>query len=182
MKPGKGMGGVYQPTFKDRKTGEKRTLSTYWIYYSRNGEQVKESSNSTREADAWKLLKRRHGEIAEGKPVGPDITRTTFEDMAAMLVNDYKANGRSSLNRCEDVINHLRGVFGEDRAVDITADRITQYVTYRQEEKAAASTINGELAAIGRMFVLARIAGKAGQKPYIKKLNSEQRAKRILRS
>jgi integrase len=169
MKP-KGMGGVYQPTFKDRKTGEKKTLPTYWIYYSVNGKQVKESSDSTKEADAWRLLKKRHGEIAEGKPVGPDISRTTFHDLAAMLVNDYRANGRSSLNRCEDAINHLRAVFGEDRAVDITADRITQYVTYRQAEKAAASTINGELAALGRMFVLARIAGKAGQKPYIKKL------------
>jgi integrase len=145
-------------------------LPTWWIYYNQRGEQIKESSHSTKESDAWKLLKKRHGEMAEGKPVGPDVTRTTFEDMQAMLVNDYKANGRSSLNRCEDAINHLRGFFGEDRAIDITSDRITKYVTYRQEEKAAASTINGELAAVGRMFVLAMRAGKAAQKPYIAKL------------
>jgi hypothetical protein len=129
MKPGKGMGGVYQPTFKDRKTGEKKTLPTYWIYYNQRGKQVKERSNGTKEADAWKLLKKRHGEIAEGKPVGPDITRTTFEDMAAMLVNEYKANGRRSVNKLEDSINHLRAVFGQDKAVDITSDRITTYVT-----------------------------------------------------
>jgi len=125
---------------------------------------------STKESDAWKLLKKRHAEIAAGKPVGPDIEKTTFEDMATMLTNDYKANGRRSLNRVEDAIGHLRGFFGDSKAVEITSDRITAYVTARQEEKAASSTINTELAALSRMFVLAIRAGKAATRPYIAKL------------
>jgi integrase len=164
------MGGVYRPSYRDKKTGEKIITPTFWIYYNNRGKQVKENSHSIKEGDAWKLLKRRHGEIAEGKPVGPDVTRTTFEDMQAMLVNDYKANGHRSLNRCEDAINHLRQFFGQDKAVEITSDRITAYVAYRQEEKAAASTINGELAALGRMFTLAVRAKKAAGKPHIAKL------------
>jgi integrase len=145
-------------------------IPTWWIYYNHNGKQIKESSHSTKEADAWKLLKKRHGEIAEGKPVGPDVTRTTFEDMAAMLVNDYKANGRRSLDNCENAISHLRGYFGGDRAVEITSDRVTAYVASRQEEKASNGTINVKLAGLSRMFKLAMIAGKAGSKPHISKL------------
>src|SRR5262249_24426954 len=171
MKRMKGMGGVYQPSYRDKKTGERVTVPTWWIYYNHRGKQIKESSHSTREADAWKLVKKRHGEMSEGKPVGPDVSRTTFEDMAAMVVSDHKANGRRSLSRYEDALNHLRGVFGQDRAFDITADRLTSYVAFRQEEeKAAAATINGELAVLSRMFVLAVRAGKAAHKPYIARL------------
>jgi hypothetical protein len=144
MKSKRGMGGVYRPSYKDKKTGEKVVTLTWWIYYNNHGNQVKESSQSTKESDAWKLLKKRHGEIAEGKPVGPDVERTTFEDMALMITNDYKANGRRSLNRAEDAINHLRGYFGQDRAREITSDRVTAYTAARQEENAASATINGE--------------------------------------
>jgi integrase len=170
MKKGKGMGGIYQPSYKDKKTGEKVTVPTWWIFYNNRGEQIKESSHSTKEADAWKLLKKRHSEIEAGKPVGPDVTKTAFEDMAPMVVNDYKANGRRSLKRCEGAVSHLRGFFGQDKASEITADRVTQYVTYRQEEKASSGTINGELATLSRMFTLAMRAGKAATKPYISKL------------
>ena len=104
--------------------------------------------------------------------MGPDVSRTMFEDMAAMVVNDHKANGRRSLDRYEAALNHLRGHFGEDKAVDITSDRITSYVAYRQEEKAAGATINGELAVLSRVFVLAIRAGKAAQKPYIPRLKA----------
>jgi integrase len=167
---GRGMGGVYQPTCRNRETGELGKIPTFWIYYSRQGKQIKESSHSTREADAWKLLKKRHGEIAEGKPVGPDVMRTTFEDLATMIVNDYVANGRRSLKSCWEAISHLRGYFGGDRAVEITSDRITSYVAYRQREGASNGTINSELSRLSRMFRLAMIAGKAASKPHISKL------------
>ena len=57
--------------------------------------------------------------------------------MAAMIVNDYKANGRRSLARLEDAINHLRDFFNDYRAVEITGDTITQYVALGLDEKAA---------------------------------------------
>ncbi len=166
----RGFGGIYQPKWRDRKTGNTRQSPTFWISYWHRGRLHRESSHSTKESDAVKLLKRRHGEIAVGKPVGPDIEKTTFENMAAMLTADYKANARRSLSRVEDAINHLREFFGDSRAVEITGDRVTDYVTARQNEKAANATINAELAALGRMFTLGKRAGKIGDKPYIGKL------------
>jgi hypothetical protein len=56
---------------------------------------------------------------------GPDVERTTFEEMAAMIVNDYKANHRRSLTRLEDAIAHLREFFADYRAVEITGDKVT---------------------------------------------------------
>jgi integrase len=166
----RGMGRVYQPTYKDKKTGEVKTTSTWWIQYCRRGKPIRESADSTKERDAWKLLKQRHAEMASGKPVGPDVEHTTFEDLAAMITADYKANDLRSLNRCEDAISHLREYFGNDRAIEITSDRVTKYIAHRKEVKASNSTINKELSALGRMLTLAIRAGKAAQKPYIAKL------------
>ena len=56
------------------------------------------------------------------------------------------------------------------KANEITSDRVTAYVAMRQKEKAANATINGELAALCRMFTLAIRAGKAGARPYIARL------------
>ena len=87
-----------------------------------------------------------------------------------MIVNDYKANGRSSLGRLEDAIAHLRKCLGDRRAMEIAGDVVTAYITFRQEQKAASSTINNELAALSRMFTLGIRAGKIASKPYIGKL------------
>jgi Phage integrase family len=166
----RGMGRIYQPEWIDKKTGQKRTSPTWWVSFSVRGKLIRQSAHSTKESEARKLLKKRLGEAALGKPVGPDVEKTTFEDMAAMIVNDYKANARRSLARLEDALTHLREFFSGDRAVEITGDRVTAYVTFRLDQKAAASTINNELAALSRMFTLGIRAGKIGSKPYIGKL------------
>src|SRR5262249_35823494 len=140
------------------------------IKYYHNGEPIREVTEFTEEADAWKLLKKRHTEIAAGRAVGPDVERTTLQDMAVILIDDYKANKRKSIDRVEDALNHLQQYCGQDKAKQITSDRITAYVTVRQEEKASNATINLELAALGRMFTLALRAGQVASKPYIPKL------------
>jgi hypothetical protein len=84
----KGDRGIYRPTYKDKKTGEIKTSPFWWIQYGHRGEVKREPSHSTQKSIAKKLLKKRYAEIAAGKPLGPDIEKTTFEDMAAMLIND----------------------------------------------------------------------------------------------
>ena len=62
----RGFGTVYQPTYKDKRTGEYKKAAVFWIQYCRQGKVIRESSESTKESDARKLLKRRHGEIEAG--------------------------------------------------------------------------------------------------------------------
>ena len=71
----------------------------------------------------------------------------------------------------------MREFFGEYRGIEITSDRVTAYVAFRQEQKAANSTINNELAALSRVFTLAMRAGKAAVKPYIGKLEANNTRK-----
>ena len=101
-----------------------------------------------------KLLKQRIGEAAQGRVIAPQAEKTTFKDLEQMLLDDYQANGRRSLKRIRIALGHLRTVFGDDLAFDITSDRVSKYVAYRKDEKAAAATINRELSALARAFRL----------------------------
>lgn len=119
-----------------------------------------------READAVKLLKRRHAEIEGGRFV-PDAGRVLFDDLADMVVADYEANGRRSLGTVKNALANLRVAFGGEPALAITTDRITGYVRERQRKPdentagAANATIRKELAALRRGFNLAPACRKA---------------------
>jgi integrase len=150
---GRGVGRIYQ-----RKGG------TWWIQYSHRGKLHRESSGSKVQRDAASLLKKRLAEMGGGRLLGPDIERTTFEDLAAMIKSDYIVNGRRSLDRAMLAVAHLRERFGRDRAIDITPDRVSSYIVDRLAT-AKPATIRCELATLGRMFTLGVRAGKASHKP-----------------
>lgn len=128
---------------------------------------MRETSGSMKRADAVKLLRRRLAEMGTGRLVGPDADRTTFEELAAMLVTNYRLNGRKSEKRVEVALVHLREFFTFARVPDITADRVALYIATRQEEKAAPATIRYELTMLKRAFKLAIQAGKATHCPHI---------------
>lgn len=166
----RGLGRIFQSTYKDPKTGRRKHTKIYWIQYNHQGRRYRESSHSTKRPDALRLLNRRRAEIGQNRLAGPDAEKTTFEDLAAMFVNDYTVNGRKSLQRAQASTKRLREFFGPMRALDITADRVDTYIAIRQKARAAQATIQNELAALKRMFSLGVRAGKVFQRPYITRL------------
>src|SRR5574337_838615 len=80
----------------------------WWVQYCYRGKVHRESSGSPNRAHAVQLLRRRLEEIGRGRLVGPIIERTSFEDLVAILLNDYRINRRKSYDRIEDAVNHLR--------------------------------------------------------------------------
>jgi len=147
--------------------------SVYWISYYHRGKEFRESSESDNESTAKKLLKKRIGEVAQGRLRGAKQDRLTFDDLAQALLADYQINGRRSLRSARLSISHLRKFFAFDHAVDITTDRIKAYAADRQKEKAANASINRELAALKRMFSLAVEDGRLNHSPYIPTLEED---------
>lgn len=139
----------------------------WWVRYRVNGKCYEESSGSADRRKAEKLLARREAELGLGQFQAPDVKRTTIADLAQMLRDDYRVNGRRSLRRAENSISHLLDYFGQARAVTITSDRIAAYIRERQEAEVAPATIRNELAALKRMFTLGVRAGKVTQRPHI---------------
>jgi integrase len=153
----RGQGRVFQPK------GSNNWHIEYWF----RGKQLRESSGSPREADAVTLLNRRLGEMVSGRLVGPQMERTTFEELVKMLVDDYRVNGRRSTDRMQQSVGHLGRFFERYRALDITPDQVTRYIRARLEDTPPAkpATIRNELAALKRMLTLAHRAGKVPGRP-----------------
>ena len=59
---------------------------TYWIKYYRNGKPYRESSESKKEADAKRLLKKREGEISNGKLPGIYFDKVILGGLSAQFV------------------------------------------------------------------------------------------------
>jgi len=168
----RGQGRVFQREYRDKRTREVKIAATFTLEYYLDGEMRREASGTTSYTEAVRQLKRRQGEIAQGRRVDPAGDRLTFDQLAAGLVNDYRANGRRTLERVEDAIGHLRATFSGYRARAIDGALVTKYVVDRQTGGAANATVNRELAALKRMYRLAE-ENLGGYRPTIRMLKED---------
>lgn len=83
----------------------------FWLKYYRAGKPYYESSKSTKETEAKKLLKLREGHIAEGKFRGLRVEKVRFEELAEDFITDYKVNGKKSLDKAERSVKRLKTFF-----------------------------------------------------------------------
>ena len=162
----RGSGSLFRETYRDKKTGQLKVCRTWTMKLWVGGKPLKRSSGTTSRAVANKKLEQWKAQVRQGIYV-PDADQTRFEDLAALLINEYRANARKSLDRVEDAVGHLAAFFKGCRAQAISTDRILAYVRQRQEQEAANATINRELAALKRMFRLGERAGKVVRRPSI---------------
>lgn len=164
-----GFGRIFKPRYTRKSAdGSPQVYQNpiWWIAYYHNGEELRESSDSREEKEALKLLKRRVQDLGRGI-VGTKEEKVAFEALVDDLRNDYKVNGKRSLDSIELSIRHLSDFFAGDKARQITTDRVRQYIAKRQGEGAANGSINRELSALKRAFSLAMQAGKLFHRPYI---------------
>jgi hypothetical protein len=86
------MGSIYKRRWKDVK-GHLHESEFWWIKYYKDGKPIRESSESTKESDAKKLLKLREADAIKGVPLTPRINRVAFKELTDD-VNDFKMNGK----------------------------------------------------------------------------------------
>ncbi len=98
--------------------------NVWWIKYHRNGKPIRESSKSKSKMVANRLLKRREGEVIQGRIPGSQFEKVIFYDLAEDLFQDYKINKKKSLARVEKAVEHLQEKFFEYKVVQITTPAI----------------------------------------------------------
>jgi site-specific recombinase XerD len=107
------------------------------------------------------LLKKRLGESSRGKSIGPIVEKVTLDEMTKNLIADYKLVGNRSIETVIYFTKALLEYFGEPaRALDITGDRIAEYMRKRQQQKMSNASINREVACLRHMFNLMVKAGR----------------------
>jgi len=126
----------------------------YWLKYYRHGKPYRESSKSDKITKAQKLLKKREGEIAEGKLPGFYFDKVTFNQLAEDFLTDYRINGKDTLSKAERSVKYLKEFFGGMKATEVTTDKVKTYIEKRMGDEMSNASINRELAALKRMFHL----------------------------
>jgi len=150
----RGTGSIFRPKWRDPKTRNLVESSIYWIKYFRNGKPYRESCKSDKITKAEKLLKKRQGEISEGKLPGIYFDKVTFEELAEDFLTDYRINGKDTLTKAERSVKYLKEFFGGMKAVEVTTAEVKTYIEKRMEAGMSNASINRELAALKRMFHL----------------------------
>ena len=173
----RGFGSVFREKYRDKKTRQTRECATWTIQYMAGGRVVRERTGITDKAEALRLLRQRVSNTTLGRPTGPEVDRTTFEDLAQFIVTDYRINERRSMRDLELRLTHLREHLGDRRASEIDELAVGAYVGARLEAGAKNATVNRELAALKRAFRLAARAQRVVRIPYITMLK-ENNARR----
>jgi hypothetical protein len=148
-----------------------------WYHFWCNGEHIQESTHQPSLQVARDIEAAHRVALAKGEAGLEPVSRVRYDDLALALEDDYKANGRRSLNSLLGRLAHLKAVFGGRLARTITASDVRAYRKQRQAEGAANGTINRELAALKRMFNLAIESDILKDKPKIPMLRRRRRRK-----
>ncbi len=172
------MGSIYKPKYRD-KDGKVKVSSIYWIKYYTNGRPIRESSHSPKHEIAKRALKIREGRSAQGLPLGINLEKVTFDELANDYINDYQLNKRRSIETARHLVKHLSDFFYGMRAVEIGTDKVRAYLAFRNKQvesvgrTVANASLNRELEALKRMLNLGRQACKVAHLPYIKMLEED---------
>lgn len=127
----------------------------WWLQYSRDGQKIRESSESEDRRYALALLTVRLGERKSGKLPGGLAERITLEELAQVVLAEYQANERKSLRHVRHNLKHLLSYFGKSTpAVAITKDRLVQFCADMQTKGFKNATCNVRMAALQRGYSL----------------------------
>ena len=132
-----------------------RRGQVWWVQYYRRGRLFRESSRSERKSAATNLLRKREGDIVDGRLPAQHVEKTAFEDLARLYVQDLEINRPEALPRAQIILAHFQNFFASFRAAEISTQRIGEYIAQRRSKGATNGTLNRELKGLGRMFRLA---------------------------
>ena len=158
------MGSVYRPKLK---SGEPCTI--WWIKFYVAGKPVKESTHSTKEADAKRLLKEREGRVVRGEAVVPRVDRTTYEQARADLEAHYRANGKRDLKEFLRRVPPLDAFFRGRRINTITQSDVDRYINARLAQGRQPATVTRELGSLTTLLRLQHERGTLQRLPILHK-------------
>jgi integrase len=127
----------------------------WYLDTSVRGRRIRRSLKTTSRQEAVTRARQLVAELERAGPRMLRAERTTFNDLADLILQDYGRNERKSTGKLVTVLQHLRVAFGGWQAAHIGPDDIAEYIDRRKQQGAANGTVNRELAALKRSFYLA---------------------------
>jgi hypothetical protein len=149
---------VYQPTYKDKNSGEWKKSRLWWYEFTFVGRSIREPAKTHSKTVAKEAEKKRRRELEIGYNNLDDRRETrvqTLSTIAAAYLEDYELKHRSAVF-AHYAVGHLVRQLGSKMLVDFCDGTVTTYQAARLKEQASPKSINEEVG-----FLL-RILGERG--------------------
>jgi integrase len=139
----------------------REAAGSWYVSFSVNGQQIRESTNTDKYKEAVTHLKRRISEVQNGTFVSVKTDRVMVSELLRDVLADYKMKGRDVGKSAGPLIeHHLLPALKHMRASNLNVSHLRKYVTDRQAEGAAPASINREIAMLRRGYSLGLVSGK----------------------
>jgi len=129
--------------------------SIFWTKVYQHGRPIYQSTGTSNLTEAKRILDVRRGAAQRGESVLPRVDRVRWEEAQADLIAYYEATGKREVAEAKSRVAHLGLYFTGWRIARIDTPAIHGYVVHRKQQKAAAATINRELATLSKALRVA---------------------------
>ena len=147
---------------RERGSGSLRLRgATWWVRYHHGGKLVEESTHTTDEQQARRILRQKTKRADTPLFIDPAARKLTFAQLIDLARADAARRGNRTAGRLGTAaqpgrtVAHLAATFGDMLALHITADAIDRYADARITAGAKPATVNRELSVLRRGFKLA---------------------------
>ena len=155
--------------------------SFLWCAYYLRGKEYRESTHETDPHKAEKFLKRRlkqvgADQIGAAPFVGPQQERTKVSELLDGLQADYALRGKDSAQFLSN-LKYVRVAFGDWRALEVTAEKVDEYIREQLEKNSKPATINRRTQLLKQAYKLAIERGRLSKAPVIRHLSEQGNAR-----
>lgn len=146
---------IYQPSYRDPKTGEMKHSETWWYEFTFAGKRIRESAKTTRKTVALQAEKNRRAALERAfNGIADDRKERirTIAELASEYLAGYDLRNPRSATFARQTAKHVTRLLGTRMAADISEETVTKYQTSRLSEGAAPKTVNDEVLILLRLL------------------------------
>jgi integrase len=147
---------VYRPKYRDPKTGKPIESTIWWCEFSFAGKRYRESTKESRKTLAVAFEKDKRLKVEQAYAgVAADSTpkarvRTVAESLRAYKGTYSVGHRPKSIAWVEERSVHVERLLGSVSLMDLSEERVRQYMKTRLAERAGHRTVNMELECLSR--------------------------------
>lgn len=150
-------GSVFQRAYRDKKTGELRHTSAWYIRYYVHGKPITLAAETDDYDEAVAFLRQKMAGLSREAQYSEHPERVRMHQLFDLVLDFYRLQERRTTYDVECKIeSRLRPYFGRMKAQDVTSQAQRRYIDSRRREnpRPQNATINRELAYVRRALKL----------------------------
>ncbi|MGA3316220.1 MAG: site-specific integrase [Candidatus Korobacteraceae bacterium] len=156
---------------------QRKGSSYWWIGYSLDGQEFRESTHTADLRQAEKFLKHRLRQVGAAQLrvaefITPRMEKVRVSELLDGLADDYQLRGKDS-PQFRSNLKYVREAFGHWRALALTAEKVDEYIKERLEANSQPATINRRLQLLKQAYKKAIERKHLSKVPLIRHLSEE---------